>query len=313
MVNSVASMEWEYTDTMNLLGELAALATSISFTFGSTFFTLGARVLGSIAVNRLRLLIAISFLMLTHWIFFGVPYPIYAEPYRWLWLGLSGIVGYALGDFFLFQAFVWIGPRLSMLMMSLAPVIATFLAWVFLGETITLLQMVGVLITLSGVGWVVLDRSPIHTTKDKDYGRGVFYALLGAMGQAGGLVLAKNGLSGDFSPISANIIRMTAGAGVLWGIAILQKEVKETLQKVFEARRGIAFTMVGSFAGPFVGVTFSMLAIQNTDVGIASTLMALPPVFLLPIGYFFFKERYGWGAVVGTFLAIAGVAIIFLV
>lgn len=298
---------------MNLIGELAALATSASFTIGSSFFTLSGRVLGSVVVNRLRLLVAIGFLILSHWVLYGIPYPIHAEPYRWLWLGLSGVVGYAFGDYFLFQAFVWIGPRLSMLMMSLAPVIATFLAWVFLGERITLPQMGGVALTLSGVGWVVMDRSPIQTNRDRNYGRGILYGLLGAIGQAGGMVLAKKGLGGDFSPISANIIRMTAGAVLLWGIAVFQKEVRATLEKIFKARRGTFFAVVGAFAGPFVGVTFSMVAIQNTDVGIASTLMALPPVFLLPIGYLFFKERYGRGAIFGTFLAIAGVAIIFLV
>jgi len=298
---------------MNFLGELAALATSVSFSFGSTFFTLAGRRVSSIVVNRIRLLFAILFLSITHWLTLGHPFPIQAEGYRWMWLGLSGVVGLVIGDIFLFQAFVWIGPRLSMLMMSLAPVIAAVEAWVFLHETISLSQMGGILLTLGGVAWVVMGRSPSSNRTDKDYTRGILYGLGGAIGQASGLVLAKNGLGGEFSPISANLIRMISGAAVLWGITFLQKEAKITFQKVAQDRRGALFVLLGAFAGPFVGVSFSMLAIQHADVGIASTLMALPPVFLLPISYFVFKERYGWGAIAGTFLAIAGVALLFLV
>ena len=203
---------------MNLLGELAALATSVTLTFASTFLTLSARQLGSVVLNRFRSVVAIGLLGITHWVLYGIPFPIHSEPERWLWLGLSGIVGYVIGDLSLYKAFIWIGTRLSMLVMSLVPVIAAFLAWVFLGETISLLQMGGMALTLSGVAWVVLDRGPSKAKRDKDYRRGILYALGGAMGQAGGMVLSKKGLGGDFSPIAANLIRLTIGAGLLWGI-----------------------------------------------------------------------------------------------
>ncbi|HJR79320.1 MAG TPA: hypothetical protein VJ821_04555 [Anaerolineales bacterium] len=41
-------------------------------------------------------------------------------------------------------------------------------------------------------------------------------------------------------------------------------------------------------------------------------LMALPPVILLPVSYFVYRESIGWQAVLGTMLAIAGVTILFL-
>lgn len=296
-----------------MIGELAALATSVAFSFGSTFLTLAGRRVGSMVLNRTRLVLSIIFLMVTHWIVLGIPLPIQAEPERWLWLGLSGIVGLVVGDIFLFQAFVWIGPRLSMLMMSLAPVVAAFEAWLFLGETISLVQVGAILLTLGGVAWVVMGRNPSGNNPSRHYARGILYGLGGAFGQATGLVLAKNGLGGDFSPISANIIRMITAAVVLWLITFIQREAKTTLQTLIKNRRGMLFILLGTFAGPFLGVSFSLLAIQHAEVGIASTLMALPPVFLLPISYFVFKERYRWGAIAGTFLAIAGVALLFLV
>ena len=298
---------------MTYTGELAALATSLFFSFTSIFFTLAGRRVGSMVVNRTRLAVAVVFLSVTHWVMFGIPLPLHAEPERWLWLGLSGIVGLVLGDICLFQAFVSIGPRLSMLMMSLAPVIAAIQAWIFLGETMSSGQMAGILITLGGITWVVMERNGNNNQKNRDYARGILYGLGGALGQATGLVLAKNGLFGAFSPISGNIIRMITAAVVLWMMTFIQREAGKTLRTLAEDRRGVGFTIAGAIAGPFLGVSFSLLAVQRTEVGVASTLMALPPLFLLPLSYVVFKERFGWGAVAGTFLAVFGVAILFLV
>ena len=297
---------------LSYLGELAALATSLTFSVGSTMFTAAGRRLGSLVVNRTRLVIAVVFLSIAHQVVLGSLFPLDVAPERWLWLGLSGVVGLVLGDIFLFQAFVLVGPRLSMLMMSLAPIIAALEAWVFLGETLTGGQVFGIVVTIAGIGWVVMEGNGQHRN-DHDYGRGILLGLGGAIGQATGLVLAKNGLGGEFSPISANMIRMIAAIVVLWGITFFQGQAKATIQTLRNDPKGVLFTTGGAFLGPFLGVSLSLFAIQRVEVGVASTLTALPPVFLLPISYFVFKERFGWGAVAGTLLAMAGVAALFLV
>ena len=296
------------------IGEIAALITSVCFSATSTFFTLAGRRVGPLVVNRVRLILALVFLIATHWILLGHPIPVNAEPNRWMWLGLSGVIGLVLGDALLFQAFVWIGPRLSMLMMSLAPVLAAITAWIFLPEELNGGQITGILITIAGVAWVVLDQNGgAETPAKKNYFRGILLGLGGATGQAVGLVTAKFGLFGDFSPISANIIRMAAAAVALWSLTLLQRQAAETFQSLRGDRRVLWMILGGAFTGPFLGVSFSLLAVQRAEVGIASTLMALPPVFLLPVGYIVFKERFGWQAIAGTLLAIAGVAILFLV
>ncbi|MBT3337367.1 MAG: DMT family transporter [Anaerolineae bacterium] len=294
------------------LGELAALATSLTFSVGSTMFTAAGRRIGSIIVNRTRLVIAAVFLSIVHWLTLGTILPFDASPERWLWLGLSGVVGLVLGDIFLFQAFVLVGPRLSMLMMSLAPILAALQAWIFLGESLTGGQIFGITLTLAGIAWVVMEGNS-HHEGDREYGRGILLGLGGAIGQATGLVLAKNGLGGEFSPISANLIRMLAAIVVLWGITFFQGQAKATIQALRNDSKGALFTAAGAFLGPFIGVSLSLFAIQRVEVGVASTLTSLPPVFLLPISYFVFKERFGWGAIAGTFLAMAGVAALFLV
>ena len=295
------------------LGELAALATSLSFSFGSTVFTAAGRRIGSLIVNRTRLVIAAIFLSITHWVILGSILPLGATSEQWFWFSLSGVIGLVLGDMFLFQAFVLIGPRLSMLMMSLAPVIAALLAWVFLGETLSGGQIFGILLTLAGIGWVVMEGSGKSGRDDRNYGLGILLGLGAAIGQATGLVLAKKGFVGDFSPISANLIRMLAATVVLWGITFFQKQIKETLQTLRKDLKGFSLAIAGAFMGPFLGVTLSLYAIQRVEVGVASTLTSLPPVLLLPISYFVFKERFGWGAIIGTLLTMAGVALLFLV
>lgn len=295
------------------LGELAALGTSVCFTATSTFFTLAARAVSSLVVNRTRLALAILFISLGHLLF---RLPLQVEPFRYFWLGLSGVIGLALGDAFLFQSFVWIGPRLSMLMMSLAPVLAALMGWLFLGEILTRQQLAGILITVSGVIWVVLDRRGRQSSAaaaPHRYVPGLFFGLLAALGQAAGLVTAKFGLVGDFPALSGTLIRMVAAALVLWLVTVVQRQVRATLDRLRSSPRAFGQIAAGAFFGPTIGVTLSLVAVQRIPVGIAATLTSLPPVFLIPVAYFLLGERFGWASVFGTLLAISGVAILFLV
>ena len=298
---------------MEYLGELAALGTSLTFAVNSVFFTIAGRKVGSVVVNRVRLILAFIFLISAHFLFEGAVYPVGAAGERWLWLGFSGVVGLVLGDAFLFQAFVWVGPRLSMLMMSLAPVIAALAAWLLLGEALSALQILGVGLTIGGLIWVILENNSRRDPENRDYVKGILFGLGGATGQALGLVLAKNGMGGTFSPLSGNFIRMGTAMVVMWIYTLARGQGRATLQAVNRERRALGFIAGGAFIGPFVGVSLSLLSLQYANVGVASTLMALSPIFLLPISYLFFQERFGWGAVGGTAAALAGVALLFLV
>lgn len=301
-------------------GEIAALVTAFCYATSSTFFTTAGKRFGPIVANRVRLITAVLLLISVHWIMLGKPLPMEAEPERWFWLGLSGIVGLALGDVFLFQAYVTIGPRMGLLLLSLAPAIASILAWLFLSERLEAGEILGIFVTLAGIAWVILDGKSNGSTKtsisailqDKQYRLGLLYGLLAALGQAGGLTLAKKGLAGDFPPLSANVIRMTSAMLAFSSLTILQRQVGATIQKVRSAPQGLWYILGGSIFGPLIGVSFSLYAIQHTTVGVASTIIALPPVILLPVSHFILKEKFGWGAVWGTLLAVGGVAVLFL-
>jgi drug/metabolite transporter (DMT)-like permease len=297
------------------LGQLAALTVSFLFASTSTFFTLGGRQVGTVVLNRTRLLVAVAFIVLAHPLL-GVALPLHAELGRVFWLAISGVFGLVIGDSFLFLAFVSIGPRLSMLLMALNPAIAALLAWIFLGEALSAFQVFAMALTLSGIAWVVLDTNgqmQRDSRQGKDYLVGILFGLGGAAGQALGLVTAKPGLVGGFPAISGTLIRMLTACVLLWAITLGRGQAGATLSSLRARPKAIKFILAGAFTGPFLGVTLSLFAIQNAEVGVASTLMALAPVVLLPVGGFVFGERIGWRAILGTLVAIGGVALLFLV
>jgi drug/metabolite transporter (DMT)-like permease len=297
------------------MGEMAALGTSLLWSLTSIQFTLASRLAGAQAVNRVRLVLAVLFLSLIHWFLHGEVWPLDAEPFRWGWLGLSGVVGLVVGDTCLFQSFILIGPRRAMLLMTLAPVISTVVAWGWLGQVLLPAELAAILVTVGGIAWVVSERRQGNGTADapaRDYLVGVLLGVGGALGQALGLVLAKQGLADDYPSLSATLIRMLVATAAIWLLALPQKQVAVTGQ-VLRERRTMVLIVGGALTGPTLGVWLSMVAIQYAPVGIASTLMALSPVILIPLERWLFDERVSARAVVGTAIALAGAAALFMI
>jgi drug/metabolite transporter (DMT)-like permease len=300
------------------MGEIAALFVAVCWGLSSIFFTSTSKQAGPTPVNRVRLLFAVPLLVITHTVLTGQVFPLQVEPYRWLWFSLSGIVGLVIGDTLLFTSYSLIGNRLGTLLMSCVPVISSLAAFLFLGEILDLRSIIGIFVCLSGVALVVMERrnrngnGTSSISEKRLFWLGVLAGLGGATGQAGGLVLAKQGLVGDFPAISGTLIRMFAAMVFIWVITIGLGQTRQTLQKVFSSFKLASNIFGGSLVGPFIGVWLSQIAIQKTQVGIASTLMALTPVFLLPVAKWYYKEEVSRRAVFGTMIALVGVAIIFL-
>jgi drug/metabolite transporter (DMT)-like permease len=298
---------------MTYIGELAALFTSFCWTLSAIGFTRSSLQVGSQITNRVRVLLAMLLLLLINMILFGEPIPLHAGTSRWLWLTLSGVIGLAVGDAFLFRTYREIGPRLGLLLLSLAPIIGAGIAWVFFGQTLHRIQITGIMVTLVGTLWVVLVRPEKGNEQfHKVTGKGALFGILAACGQATGLVLSQQGMAGNFSPFAGTLIRMLAAFVTLWIMAAFQRQAGDTLTRMVRNPAALGWVVFGSLFGPVIGVSASLLAVQNAKIGVASTLMALPPIFMLPISYFVFKERFGWQAIAGTLLAISGVALLFL-
>jgi drug/metabolite transporter (DMT)-like permease len=304
------------------IGEIAAIGTALCWSIGPIFFTVAGRLIGANVVNRTRLAITLIFLMITHLIVFGTFLPTNASSMVWFWFGISGFIGFTIGDTMLFNAFVFVGARLSMLMMSLAPIFGTIIAWIFLKEVLSLPKIIAIIITLGGISWVVLERennvvrgsstlNPSQISENRNYLKGILCGLGGAFCQALGLFLSKKGLANNFSPISGNLIRILVATATIWIIPSIQGKVIDSIKKlgIPKARLGV---LGGAIFGPFLGVWLSLVAVQNTYIGIASTLMALPPIILLPLSHWIFKEKITSRAIFGTIIAIIGVTLIFL-
>jgi len=294
------------------IGEIAALFTSFCWTLSAIGFTQSTQQVGSQVTNRVRVFIAMLVLILINTVLYRQPIPLHAGASRWAWLGVSGIIGLSLGDAFLFQAYREIGPRLGLLLLSLAPVFGAAIAWIFFGQALGLVQIAGILVTLGGISWVVMARPQAGDENvRKVTGRGVLFGTLAALGQATGLVFSQQGMTGGFSPFAGTLIRMLAAVVTLWIAALFQRQAGATVTAMRQQPSALRWVVFGALFGPVLGVSSSLLAVQHTGIGVASTLMALPPIFMLPISYFVFKERFGWQAVAGTCLAMLGVALLF--
>jgi drug/metabolite transporter (DMT)-like permease len=291
-------------------GESAALLTALCWSLNSVCFTIAGRRVGSASVNLGRLLMAWGTLILVHLLVYGTPFPMHAGGARLGWLGVSGLIGFALGDAVLFEAFVLLGARLAMLLMTLSPIFSALLAWLFLGQSLSLPKLMAMVVTLAGIGWVVWGGG-----EHKDHPhlwRGILLGIGGALGQSIGLVFSKFGLVGDFPPISANLIRVTAGVAALLLYFGVRGSLRSTLGTLRDGR-ATAFIGLGAITGPVLGVVLSLIAIAKAPMGVAATLMSLSPVILLPVSHFVFKEKVGGHAVLGTLLALAGAAALFFV
>jgi drug/metabolite transporter (DMT)-like permease len=297
---------------MVYIGEIAGLLTSLFFAANAVFITRAGELVGSVIANRTRVVFALLYLVVINLLLFHQLLPFSAGSDHWTWLLLSGVIGLALGDAFLFQAYLSIGPRLAMLLLSLSTIFATLEAWVFFREDLRFAQLLGIALTLAGILWVLLEQGDPSLPKIRPAPLGILFGVLAAVGQATGLVLSKQGMADDFSPIRANVIRMLAAVIALLVLMFLQRETVRTVQSLRANPMAVPLLAIAALIGPVFGVSLSLLAVQNTAVGIASVLTSLAPIFMLPMAHFLFKEHLGWQAVAGTLLAMAGVAILFL-
>ena len=296
------------------LGEVVSLLTAVCWSTNAVLFAKAGQRVGSPTVNVARLGVALVAMLLLHTVLYGTPFPFSAGPVRIAWLAASGLIGFSLGDALLFEALVLLGPRLAMLIMTLWPVFAAVMAWGFLGQTMGPWKVLAMLITLGGIALVVGEKNitAADAGKPRRFALGVLLALGGALGQAVGFIFSKFGMAGGLGAISANVVRVTAGLLALGAWQTLRGDLVSNLRKLSD-RRATWFISLGAIFGPVIGVVLSLFAIDHaTYLGVASTLMSLSPVILLPVSVIFEKERVSLRAVAGTIVSIAGATALFL-
>ena len=296
------------------IGALAALATAVAWTVTALAFEYAANRIGAMALNFLRLAAGCIFLGL--WCLFtqGFFLPLNAPGSAWLWLSASGVVGLVVGDLLLFLAFIDIGSRVSMLIYASAPALTAVLGFGILGERLAGLAVLGMALTLAGIAIVVLkpaaDSHTRHAVSRATRTRGVLCAFGGALGQAGGLILSKIG-AGNMNPFAGTQIRVSAAVVTFALILVLSGQWRGA-GKALRDGRALASLSVGSFFGPFLGVSLSLLAVQTTNAGIAAAIMSIVPVLIIAPAAIFNRERIRLREVAGSVVAVAGVFVLFL-
>lgn len=297
-------------------GELAALGTAMCWTASAFCFQAAGRRIGSLTVNLLRLALALALLTLLSWALRGRALPGDADAHAWAWLSVSGLVGFTFGDLCLFRAFVLLGARRATLVMSLVPAMTACIGWMLLDEILGLLEIAAIALTVTGVILAVRERAEVAPTTATTtetpgaQGTGALLAVGGALGQAGGLVLSKYGM-GEYHALAATQIRVLAG---LAGFAVVFTAVR-WWPRLADARRspeGLAFTAMGALAGPVIGVSLSLYAVQHTATGVAATLMATTPILAIPAAAVVNRERITARSVLGSLVAVTGVVLLFL-
>ena len=304
-------------------GEILSLTVAISWTATALAADEASKRLGSLTVNVIRMLLSLLLLALTLWIFSGSPYPLYADGKTWFWLALSGFVGYVFGDYCLFNSYVVIGSRSGQLFMTLSPLVAAVAGWAFLGEALGLKSIAAMVVTLSGIAISVITRnsgSGKFTLKLPL--KGILFGIGAGIGQGGGLVLSKIGLNAyeacvpadapasfqTLMPFASTFIRAVIGAITLMAMTKSFGRLREGLKD----RRAMSLVTLATITGPFIGVSLSLMAVQYTQAGIASTLMALTPAFIILPYSLIYKQKISFKDVIGTAISLVGVAMFFL-
>lgn len=310
---------------MNHLGEIISLLVAVSWTVTALFADKASHRLGSMTANVLRLTMAIVFLGVLLWVTVGSPYPVYASGKAWWWLSLSAIVGYVFGDWCLFNCYLAIGARFGQLFMTLAPPIAAVAGWAILGESLSWKSGLAMAVTLGGIALSILSRGGGHKVQLTLPFKGVLLGLGAGAGQGVGLVLSKVGLQyyadaipanapalmADMLPFASTMIRAVIGAAGFLALMALQKDLPRLRQAVKD-RTGMRYALVMTLFGPVLGVSLSLMAVQYANAGIASTLMALTPVFILIPYAVIYKQRIKLRELLGVLVSMTGVALFFL-
>jgi drug/metabolite transporter (DMT)-like permease len=228
-----------------------------------------------------------------------------------LYLLSSGFVGFFLADLFIFRAFVDLGPRETMVIMTLSPIFSAVISWFVLGEHLSVIQVTGVLATVLGVMWVTRVEGKAGRVKTGNVKAGILFALLGALTQALAFILAKQGLVYDVFPVTGNMLRVSAGLGGVVAFTLVTGRFIEDFRNMRD-RKALLLISEGALVGPVLGMIMSLYALSLAPVGIVTTIMQISPIILLPVDRFIFKKQIPSGAVAGTFLAVGGAALLFL-
>ncbi len=301
---------------MNLLlstysGEIAALTAACLWAGATMIFSLLGRQIRSTELNLLKGVVAII-LMAAAILLTGESLTSIQPLAFWL-LIISGMIGLGLGDTAYFESLQKIGARRALLLTISAPPMTAVMAALFLNEQLALTAWLGIAVTILGVAWVITEQTPLNGVKIEPAAlrAGVLFATLAALCQSASAVLSRAALTmTDVTPLQSGMWRLLAGIVVLSIWVALRKEKPFGWIKSGGTAKLWGMIFLATVFGTFLGIWLQQVAIQKSSVGIAQTLLATSPIFILPLAALS-GEKLTARSVLGALVAMVGIAMLF--
>lgn len=293
------------------IGELAALGTAICWSLSATSFELSGKKVGSLSVNYIRLGIGFIFISILTFFTRGMFFPTDATSHNWIFLSISGLIGFFIGDLFLFQSYLEVGSRVSMLIMATSPPITGLLSFLIFGEKLKITSIIGMTITMVGISIVILSKNPDEKKIKLSHSvKGLTYAALGSLGQSVGLIFSKLGM-GSYNAFASTQIRIITGF-ISFTILFIYLNKWDDLKIALKNKKAMVGISIGALFGPVLGVSLALFSLQYTSAGISSTITSIVPVIIIPVSILVFKEKVKLKEILGAVVTVSGVAMLFI-
>jgi len=295
---------------MTAAGELSGLAAAALWAVSVSVFKAPIADHGARAINLAKCLLATALLAITT-LFMGAwaSFAITPVPHL-LFLATSGIVGLTIGDTALFVAVTRIGVHRALLLQTTAPLFATLIA-LSTGERLSFGQMGAGAVVLAGVALVVMQ--PMRGSNGRAAvaaagGAGLVFGLLASFSQGAGVVLAKQGL-GVLPVLPATFLRLAVASVGLVAVSLVHDRLR-SFTAVLRSSATLRRVVPASFLGTYAALLLMMAGVALAPASVAAVLLATAPVFSLVIEALINRRPPTLTAVIGTILAVAGVALL---
>ncbi len=300
-------------DTNLVVGQLLALFTAACWAQNSIIYYHVGKQIGSDTVAHIRMWFAFPAIIILTRLLEGIWFPTSLSWQTYALLLGSGALGFFITDKLLFQAYILLGSRESMVIMTLSPVVTALFGYFIFSETLNTIQIIGMMTTIVGVMIAILldKKKSLQTQEAKDRTTGLIFAILASFMQSLSYLFAKLALQ-ETGPVATNLLRNLGGFACFFIFNFL---IKKNGKKQFEMAKQPKFLMLLALAamvGPVLGMTSQMKAFTLAPVGIVTTITQVTPILLLPFDVFILKKKITAASLAGTFISITGVAILFL-
>lgn len=301
------------------LGISLALGALVFWSLTPFFFAATGRLIGPFATNLLRLSFAAPVMIAASLAAYALGtgaagFPTFAGT---VILALSGVVGLALGDLFLYRSLFRVGPERSSLLMTLAPAAAAVIAWFALKEALSPAQLGGMGLILGGVLFAVWKPGAAHATSAAGVpARGFWYGaaagVAAAACQAVSSVMARHAFLAqpDLSPLYATTVRIAAAALAVLAIAKYRAVDPRGMLAALRTPRVFPRLMGGTLSGPILGMTCYIAAMKHQPAGVVVTITFMTPLLVMPLGAWRYGTRIGARAAVGAAAALLGIVLL---